>query len=199
MSFFETLGASIDNFWAFLPLSLQDAHPPITYFAIVLPITALFFQLISIITKNKIYYNAANYLFIMGTVFLVLSYFTGEINQEETRKYLSFSGQQLFDKHKTVGMLLILFYSLLLLLKIISIYVDKRPLRMFIGVLMFVSIFGIFYQVKTGTVLTYKYAAGVSIPEEDPYYEVQDPYTDKPCAVDPQPYIYEPSVVDDDW
>ena len=135
----------------------------------------------------------------MGTVFLVLSYLTGEINQEETRKYLSFSGQQLFDKHKTVGMLLILFYSLLLLLKIISIYIDKRPLRMFIGILMFVSIFGIFYQVKTGTVLTYKYAAGVSIPEEDPYYEVQDPYNDKPCSVDPQPYIYEPSVVDDDW
>ena len=51
MSFFQDLGSSIDNFWAFLPLNLMDAHPPVTYFAIVLPITALFFQLISIITK----------------------------------------------------------------------------------------------------------------------------------------------------
>ncbi len=143
------------------PVDLGYYHPYIVDFAIVIPITALFFHFVSILTNNAEYLKASNLLFFAGVVAVIFAYFTGRANGDEVRELLSLEGRGLYDAHLQIGSTIFATFLFLVLLKIVSLIVKKDVIRYILGSLFFMAILVIFYQSSLGNALVFDFAAGV--------------------------------------
>ncbi len=141
-------------------------HPAVVHFALVLPLLALVFQLMALVTKNVTYRRASNYLFFFGVIAVVAASISGRIAGPDVKPLLNGAGQELFNEHMQIGYALALFYILLLLLKFVSIFVNKRAFRIVMALLLVAGVGGLFVQAQHGGELVYKYAGGVTVPDE---------------------------------
>jgi uncharacterized membrane protein len=211
---FDLVNETINRFISLMPFDIVVLHPPLAQFAVVLPIIAIFFHFLGISHKNDTLLKSANYLFIIGTIFIFLAFLSGRASAPDIKPLLNEDGKLLFHKHLRLGYTIILFYTILMLLKIFSVFVDKRELRIFIGILMIMSVSLVIYQGKMGGELTYRYAAGVDIPSLDDAL-ISPAYVEEEGRVPKKSYSQrqeqekfiiedthiedEPSVIDDRW
>jgi len=144
------------------PVDLGYYHPYIVDFAIVIPITALFFHFVSILTNNAEYLKASNLLFFAGVIAIMFAYFTGRANGNEVREVLSLEGRGLYDAHLQIGSMIFGGFVLLVILKIISLIVKKDVIRYILGSLFFMIILVILYQNSLGNALVFDFGAGVA-------------------------------------
>ncbi len=161
---------SLYNFLQQSPFDIGFFHPYIVDFAIVVPLMALFFHFIAVLTAgnectNKGYVNAANLLFFASFILIVMAYLTGIAQDRHLRDLLPKLGQGTYDAHAKLGTYLALGYAILLLFKIISMIVKKDALRYVVGTLFFFLALLLIYQDVIGISLVYDYGAGVAIAE----------------------------------
>ncbi len=150
------------------PFDIGFFHPYIVDFAIVVPLIALFFHFIAVLTAgnectNKGYSNAANLLFFASFILILIAYLTGIAQGTQLREALPKAGQGAYDAHATLGTYLALGYTILLFVKIISMLVKKDAVRYIVGTLFFFLVLLLIYQDVIGISLVYDYGAGVAI------------------------------------
>ncbi len=141
-------------------------HPYIVDFAIVVPIMALFFHFVSVLTLtnesvNKGYQNAANLMFFTSVVVVLFAYISGLAQGDEIRNALSGAGKGTYDAHASLGTYMALAFLILLFLKIISMLVRKDAIRYLFGTIFFIIILLLIYEDVIGVSLVYDYGAGV--------------------------------------
>jgi len=148
------------------PFDIGYYHPYIVDFALVVPMMAIFMHFVSLLTQSdentsKAFLKMANLLFFMGILFIFLAYITGVAEGNEIRNVLSVEGKGIFDAHKSMGIYLLLFFLILLFMKIVSLIVKKEPVRYIFGTFLFFAILMLIYQDFVGISLVYDYGAGV--------------------------------------
>lgn len=162
---FGAIGDMVNPILAGLPFHFMP-HPAVVHFALVLPVFALLFHLMALVTKNATYRRASNYMFFFGVIAVLMASLTGRLAGPDVAPLLSGEGKELFREHMKMGYILAAFYVLLLLLKILSIVIKNRSFRFIMAVLMIAGATGLFVQAQHGGELVYKYAAGVELPDE---------------------------------
>ncbi len=153
MKFYEILDT--------IPIDLASYHPFVIHFALALPLVAILFQWVSLLSPTKGYQNAASMLFLMGAFFVIAAFLSGKASAPDVKPLLSIEGQNHFDTHKELGTYIALFYALLMVIKLISLLVKKDWLRYLTTLMMVMAVLGLLYQVKLGHELVFQYGAGV--------------------------------------
>ncbi len=143
-------------------------HPYIVDFAVVLPLLALFFHFVAILTagaeqSNRGLQVAANLLFFGSFVAIIFAYLTGLGQSREIFDMLPKLGQATYHSHTTLAIFLLFGFLILLVVKSISMLVKKNAVRYLFGTLFFFMILLLVYQWVLGIQLVYDYGAGVSI------------------------------------
>ena len=144
-----------------LPIDLASYHPYTIHFALALPLVALLFQWVSLLSPTKGYQNAANMLFLLGAFFVIMAFLTGKAAAPEVKPMLSIAGQDHFDQHKILGTYLAFFYAILMILRLFSSFIKKDGLKYILTILMVIAVIALFYQVKLGHELVFQYGGGV--------------------------------------
>ncbi len=153
MKFYEILDT--------LPIDLASYHPFAIHFALSLPIVAILFQWVSLLSPTKGFQNAANMLFLIGAFFVIVAFLSGKAAAPDVKPLLSIAGQNHFDTHKELGTYIALFYTLLMVVKLISVLVKKDWLRYLTTIMMVMAVLGLLYQVKLGHELVFEHGGGV--------------------------------------
>ncbi|HHD84168.1 MAG TPA: hypothetical protein ENK93_04755 [Campylobacteraceae bacterium] len=166
----SSLEQSLYHFMQNSPFDIGFFHPYIVDFAIVVPLLALFFHFIAVLTagnecSNKGYTGAANLLFFASFILVLLAFLTGIAQDDHMRDLLPKEGQGTYDAHVRLGTYITLEYAFLLFVKIISMIVKKDALRYIVGTLFFFLAMLLIYQDVIGISLVYDYGAGVAIAE----------------------------------
>ncbi len=162
---FGAIGDMVNPLLAGIPFHFMP-HPAVVHFALVLPVLALLFQVMALSTKNDSYRRASNYMFFFGAIAVFMATLTGRLAGPDVAPLLSGEGKGLFKEHMEIGYKLAVFYLLLVVLKIISIFAKNRIFRAIMAILMVAGVAGLFIQAQHGGELVYKYAAGVELPDE---------------------------------
>jgi len=162
---FGAIGDVVNGALSQLPFHFMP-HPALVHFALVLPLLALLFHLMALATKNISYRRASSLLFFLGFIAVLLTALTGRLAGPDVAPLLSGEGKALFKEHMEMGYILAVFYILLFVLKLLSIFIKKRAFRAVMALLMVAGVAGLFVQAQHGGELVYKYAAGVELPDE---------------------------------
>jgi len=157
---FGAIGDSVGSLVESLPFHFV-LHPAVVHFALVLPALALLFQLMGLVTKNVSYRRAANVLFYLGVIAVVVATISGRVAGPDVKPLLSAEGKALFTEHMEIGFALTAFYIVLAFFKTISIFVNNRIFRVIMALLLIAGVGGLFVQAQHGGELVYKYAGGV--------------------------------------
>ncbi len=157
---FGAIGDSLNTLVEGLPFHFV-LHPAVVHFALVLPAIALLFQVMGLVSKNVSYRRAANLLFYLGVIAVIMATVSGRVAGPDVKPLLNPEGQALFTQHMEIGFVLALFYILLALLKTIAIFVNNRIFRIITALLLIVGVTGLFVQAQHGGELVYKYAGGI--------------------------------------
>jgi uncharacterized membrane protein len=157
---FGAIGDSLNAIVGSLPFHFE-LHPAVVHFALVLPAIALLFQVMGLATKNITYQRAANLLFYLGVVAVVIATISGRVAGPDVKPLLNAEGKELFTEHMEIGFALATFYVVLAFLKTISIFVNNRIFRFLMALLLVAGVGGLFVQAQHGGELVYKYAGGV--------------------------------------
>ena len=163
---FASIKDIVDGLVSSLPFHFV-LHPAVVHFALVLPAIALLFQLMALLSKNASYRKAANLLFFLGVIAVLLATLSGRLAGPDVKPLLSAEGKALFNEHATIGFALAGFYILLAFLKTLSIFIKKRGFRILMAFLLIAGVGGLFVQAQHGGKLVYAYAGGVEIPDTD--------------------------------
>jgi len=147
-------------------IDLGYFHPYIVDFAIVVPILAMFFHFISLLTATnegggREFLKAANLLFFIAVIAILFAYITGVSQGSSINDTLTQDGREVFSAHAQLGRYLFIAFILLFFLKIISLFVKKEPLRYIFGGLFFIAVIVLLYQNVLGNYLVFDYGAGV--------------------------------------
>lgn len=166
----SSVETSIYHFLQRSPFDLGYFHPYFVDFAVVLPVMALFFHFVSVLTVtnesvNRGYQNGANLMFFGSFVMVILAYLSGIAQKGTLNAIASKEAQAHFDAHASLGTYLALAFCILFCLKIISLLVKKDALRYLFGTLFFFIVLLLIYQDVLGVGLVYDYGVGVSIAE----------------------------------
>jgi len=161
---FKAIAEMVNGLVGQLPFHFE-LHPAVVHFALVLPVLALLFQLMGLFTKNPSYRRAANLLFFLGVIAVVVASISGRVAGPDVQPLLSSEGKALFSEHMEIGYALSAFYLVLAFLKTVSIFVRNRAFRIVMALLLIAGAGGLFVQAQHGGELVYKYAAGVDVPD----------------------------------
>jgi uncharacterized membrane protein len=147
--------------------SAVPLHPAIVHFAIVLPLVALVFQIVYAIKKEHLYSKIATRTLVIATVFMGIAYYTGTLQGPDVYWTLVEAGQAELKEHKELGLVLLVVTGLTMLLKLFACKKENHTLELVaVGLLLVVAVIT-FQQGHDGGELTYEYAAGVEIPEDE--------------------------------
>ena len=153
----------IEMFLNILPVSIaQDFanfHPYLVILAVSLPIISIAFQA----SNKKDLNTAANYLYIAGIVFIILSFISGKSIYYDLENSLSSEGLALLNTHAQYATFIILTYLIVLLFKAFYLISKKAPLKNFNTLIMILEAGLIAITAKTGIDLVFKYGAGVML------------------------------------
>ncbi len=142
-----------------LPLLL---HPAVVHFAVVLPLVILIIELINLFTKRKSLTISVYALFVLLMVVYVAAYMTGVTDGREAGPLLNNEGAAELKEHKLLGIYLIYFALLPVVLKVMSIFVNKGWSRALYSLALVALVAFTFYQGKEGGELVYQHGANVA-------------------------------------
>ncbi len=183
---YNEISSKIVDFLLGYGIDITTWHVFIVYFAIALPFISFAYLIVYLITDNKEHSKTTSYLFVFASLAIFLAYFTGNAKSIDL-SLVSPSGQSALNTHSKHALILVALFAILLIVKIIIIFVNKKWLKLAWGVLFFISTILVILQAKVGQSLVYKYAIGVDIvPETNivkEFNSIEDPFHD-PFVVD---------------
>jgi len=160
-SFINFLDPYINKLLDFLPISWADNlaffHPYIVIFAVSLPLVAIGFQISKKADLNK----AGTTLYTLGIIAIVLAFLSGKSSYIDVRGNISSEGLELLNSHATAGMIVLLSYIGILLLKLLNLALKKDSVKNIITLLMFFGGGVVIYLMISGIKLVFHYGAGL--------------------------------------
>ena len=136
-------------------------HPPMTHFAVVLPIISLVIGLAYLYKPTEIMSKISTRFMLFASIFMIAAFFTGKSDGSDAYMLLSGDGQALLKEHKELGL-----YILISMLVITAIKVFGCTKKIFraevVSIVLLAVVAGTtLYQGKMGGDITYKYGANV--------------------------------------
>jgi len=143
-----------------LPFEVQALwHPAVVHFVITLPIVILLLEVINFILNKKAI-SAISFLLMALTVFTaVLAYASGLIDAKDAA--LSDIAKVAVEKHKLLGVYLMLGSGVVLLFKLFAMMAGKGIIKWIYLLSVVVLVLGIFKQGKEGMALVYVHGLNV--------------------------------------
>jgi len=79
-------------------------HPPMTHFAVALPIISLIIGLAYLYKPTEIMSKISTRFMIFASIFMIAAFFTGKSDGSDAYILLSGDGQTLLKEHKNLGL-----------------------------------------------------------------------------------------------
>ncbi len=136
-------------------------HPPLTHFAVVLPIISLVLGVAYLIKPSELMSKVSTRFMVFATLFLIAAYFSGKHDGGEVYSLLSNEGQLTLRTHKEIGLYLVLGMSLATLIKFFGCFKKIIKAEVFAIILVAIVAGGVLYQGKMGGELVYTHGAHV--------------------------------------
>ncbi len=155
-------------------------HPPVTHFAIVLPIISLVLGLAYLYKSSELMSKISTRFMAITTIFIIIAFFTGKEDASDVYVFLSGDGQTLLKEHKNIALYLMIGMIVVTIIKLYGCYKKIIKLEVIAIVLLALIAGGILYQGKMGGELTYTYGANV-----------QDHSDGMECLDDPEEFLQE--------
>ncbi len=136
-------------------------HPPLVHFAIVLPLVALFFQIVYSVSNNYMYSQWASRLLIIAALFMTGTWYTGGIQAQDVYPLLSEEGQTILKQHRDIGLYLMIGTIALAVLKLIACKARNVVLETIVLIGLLAASSALAYQGLIGGDVVYKHGGGV--------------------------------------
>ncbi len=155
-------------------------HPPLTHFAVVLPIFILLLELINIIVKRRGLTATAFIFFTLLIVVYVAAFITGKTDAKEAFDMLTQNGQDTLKEHKLIGIYLMLSTVVLVFAKLFSMAIKKWWMKLIYLLILTGFVAAVLYQGKEGGELVYKHGANVQRVQvlDDKVFDLEDQIDD---------------------
>ncbi len=155
-------------------------HPPLTHFAIVLPIFILLLELINLIMRRRGLTATAFVFFTLLIVVYVAAFITGKTDGKEAFDMLTQAGQETLKEHKLIGIYLMLFTVVLVFAKLFSMAIKKWWMKLIYLLILTGFVAAVLYQGKEGGELVYKHGANVERVKalDDKVFDLEDQLDD---------------------
>jgi uncharacterized membrane protein len=137
-------------------------HPPLTHFAVVLPIISLVLGVAYLIKPSELMSKISTRFMVFAALFLIAAYFSGKHDGGEAYILLTEDGQALLKNHKDLGLYLTITMGLATLVKFYGCFKSNLKAEIFAILLVGILSGAIVYQGKIGGELTYTYGANVA-------------------------------------
>jgi len=136
-------------------------HPAIVHFAVALPVVILLLEIINLMARRKAIGSVSFLLLVLMAAVYFGAYLTGVTDADAAKNALSPEAKSLLEAHKNGGIWLVYASAVVLLIKLISVGVNKFPARIVFLVAMALFFWGATGVVKKGCALTYKHGVNV--------------------------------------
>lgn len=136
-------------------------HPPMTHFAVALPIISLILGLAYLYKPTEIMSKISTRFMIFASIFMIAAFFTGKSDGSDAYILLSGDGQTLLKEHKNLGLYVLISMLVITAIKLFGCYKKVFKAEMISIVLLSVVAGTTLYQGKMGGDITYKYGANV--------------------------------------
>ncbi len=136
-------------------------HPAIVHFAVALPVVILLLEIINLMARRKAIGSVSFLLLVLMAAVYFGAYLTGVTDADAAKNALSPEAKSLLEAHKNGGIWLVYSTAAVLLIKLISVGVNKLPARIVFLVAMALFFWGATGVVQKGCALTYKHGVNV--------------------------------------
>jgi uncharacterized membrane protein len=132
-------------------------HPPLTHFAVALPVVASVFGLIYLFTRKEGVSKTTTALLVVTALAMLAAWYTGSKAGPQIYDYLSSAGKHELIEHKNLGLYLTIAFSVIAVLQVIGYLLKKYALQAIAIVLLFGATAMVFVQGKDGGEIVYNY------------------------------------------
>jgi len=132
-------------------------HPASAHFAIVLPVVALVFSLVYLITRSEGMSKISSRLTVFAALGMIAAWYSGNQAGPEIYDYLSEHGQHELLEHKELGLYLAIALSFVAILKFIGCQMKKFAIEAIAIILLLGVTLTSFAQGKEGGEIVYEY------------------------------------------
>lgn len=136
-------------------------HPPITHFAVVLPIISLIIGLAYLYKPSELMSKISCRFMVFAAIFITAAFFTGKSDGSDVFLFLSGDGQELLKEHKNIGLYLVIAMVITAAINLYGWYKKVFKLEIISVILVALIAVGVLYQGNMGGEITYKYGANV--------------------------------------
>lgn len=136
-------------------------HPAAAHFAIVLPLVALVFGLLYMITRSEGMSKISARLMVFAALAVIAAWYTGSQVGPDVYPLLGEEGQEELIEHKTLGLYLAIAMGVIAVIGFAGCQMKKFGLEALAVVLLLGTSAMILQQGNDGGELTYEYGAGV--------------------------------------
>ena len=159
----------------FVPEWAPNLHPMIVHFPIAILFLALIFDLAAIIFRNVNWFRySAGSLFIVGAVFTIAIYFSG--NQAADTVNPSALAIPVLSDHADLALITVWFFSIYAIVRFIILWKDlnlKWFYSLFIFLIGAIGAFFLFETAEHGAELVYRFGVGVNVSEDVQSTEIE--------------------------
>jgi len=141
-------------------------HPPIVHFAIAIPVLIVVFELINIFLNNKTIKVISTILMVVMIGVFFAAYLTG-ITDGKAAIDNGFGAMDDLKEHKLFGIYLVYISVFVLLMKLLSLTINRTGFKVFYVLILFGFLALVFHQGEEGGELVYKHAANVKAQNDE--------------------------------
>lgn len=132
-------------------------HPPLTDFAIALPVVSSAFGLLYLVTRKEGLSKLTAYTLIATALLVIAAWYTGSKAGPQIYDYLSSAGKHELLEHKHLGLYLAIAFSVIAVLDLVGFALKKFALEAVAIVLLFGATAMVFVQGSHGGHIVFKY------------------------------------------
>ena len=132
-------------------------HPPLTHFAVTLPVVASIFGLLYLFTRKEGLSKTTTFILIAAALAMIAAWYTGSKAGPQIFDYLSSAGKHELIEHKKLGLYLAIAFSAIAVIQLIGFFLKKYALQALAILLTFGATAMVFVQGKDGGEIVYNY------------------------------------------
>lgn len=132
-------------------------HPPLTHFAIVLPVVTSVFGLLYLLSRKEGLSKITAGMLVVTALVLIAAWYTGSKAGPEIYDYLSSAGKHELIEHKNLGLYLAIAFTVIALIGFLGYQFKKFAIEVVAILLLFVATGMTFLQGKHGGDIVYNH------------------------------------------